>query len=132
MRKQLLKIGRQFKKSNPDFYAGLVANAKVINNNIHSKIRLTVFDDVTEKVLDKALVVIDGTTIQGQTDAKGKITLSKVPEGKYNVIITKDNYIKMVLEDVVFQRGHSITRTVGMSPAFDVPAEKMAKVKVGK
>lgn len=127
MRKQLIKIGRQFKKTNPDFYEGLVANAKVINNNVHSKIRLIVLDDVTNMPVANADVEIEGTDLRGKTDSKGRLTISRVPEGKRNVTITKANYMSMTLEEVNFQRGHSITRTVEMSPAFDVPAETVAK-----
>jgi hypothetical protein len=132
MRKQLLKIGRQFKKTNPDFYNGLVENAKVIGNNVHAKIRLTVLDDVTNAPLVDADVVIEGTSLRGKTDSKGKITLSKVDAGKRNVIISKANYTTMTLEQVNFQRGHSITRTVELSPAFDVPAETIAKKETVK
>lgn len=127
MRKQLLKIGRQFKKTNPDFYNGLVENAKVITNNVHAKIRLTILDDVTNLPLADTDVEIEGTDLRGKTNSAGKITLSKVPAGKRNVIISKANYIGMTLEQVNFQRGHSITRKVEMSPAFDIPAETVAK-----
>ncbi len=124
MRKELLKMARQFKKTNPNFYDGLVANAKVIKNAVHAKIRLTILSDVTQGALKNARVVIDGTDITGFTDAKGKLTLSRVPEGKRNVTIMLANYTTMVLEAVDFKRGHSITRTVDLSPAFVVPAEE--------
>jgi len=126
MRKQLLKIGRQFKKTNPDFYAGLVANAKVGSHAVHAKIRIKLYDDVTSAPLANATVSISGTELSGMTNSKGACTITRVPQGQRTVSIVLSNYIPMELE-INFQRGHSATRTVQLSPAFDIPAVKEAE-----
>lgn len=123
MRDQLLKLGRQFKKTHPDFYEGLVANAKVIYTSVHAKIRIKLFDDVTSKPLANAQVTVSGTELMGTSNAKGECTVNRVPAGKREVSISLEKYIGMTLT-INFQRGHSVTRTVEMAPAFDIPALK--------
>lgn len=117
MRKNLLKIARQFKKTNPDFYAGLVANAKVIASSTHAKIYLTVSDQKTGVPLTGALVEIEGTVLKGLTDMKGKCTVTRVPEGIRNVTVKKTDYDVATLFAVEFKRGKSVRRIVTMVPA---------------
>jgi len=126
MRHQLLKIGRQFKKSNPDFYAGLVANAKVISSSVHAKIRITAEAGDPPFAVPGATVSISGTSLTGTTDSQGKCTISNVPAGQRDVTVMKDDMSNTF--PVKFQRGHSITKTVNIS-AFDVPAVKESKQK---
>ncbi|MFI5218651.1 MAG: hypothetical protein ACHQNT_04110 [Bacteroidia bacterium] len=130
MRKQLLKIGRQFKITNPDFYEGLVANAKVITNSVHAKIRIMAVTGDPAFAVEGATVTISGTDLKGVTDAKGKCTITKVPAGERVVTVVKDTMRTQLT--VNFQRGHSITRTVELKTVFDVPevtAAKKEKVK---
>ncbi|MBK7853553.1 MAG: hypothetical protein IPJ79_00315 [Bacteroidetes bacterium] len=114
MRKDLLKIGRQFKASHPDFYFGLVANAKVISSNIHCKLRITAKDSRTELPLTGAIVDIEGTGLQGVTDMKGKCTVTMVPAGKHAIALMKTGYERTVIEDVDFRKGKSTTLTANM------------------
>lgn len=123
MRLQLLKIGRQFKKTHPDFYAGLVANAKVISSSVHSKIRITAEAGDPAFAVQGAAVSVSGTSLTGTTDANGKCTVSNVPAGERDVTVTKGDM--SVTKKFKFQRGHSITTTVNLSN-FDVPAVKEA------
>ncbi len=118
MRKELLKMGRQFKTTNPNFYEGMVANAKVINKNIHAKIRLTVKDAITAAPLTGVLIEITGTALQGMTDMQGKCTITNVGEGSHNVVLRKTNYDVYTIANVDFSRGRSVTATVLMQPAI--------------
>jgi hypothetical protein len=125
MRKQLLKMGKQFRKSHPDFYRGIIFSARVQHHAVHSKIRITAVNGEDETAIENVLVEIAGTDLKGFTDAKGKITLSRVPEGEREVTLTKENsFRKVVLKDVKFQRGKSITRRVDMDRQYNVPAVK--------
>lgn len=120
MRKELLKMGRQFKTTHPNFYEGMVANAKVINKNIHAKIRLTVKDAITQAPLTGVLIEITGTALQGITDMQGKCTITNVGEGSHDVVLRKTNYDVYTLEDVDFSRGRSVTAIVQMQPAIEL------------
>lgn len=114
MRKNLLKQGRQFKAAYPDFYAGMVANAKVINKNTHAKMRLTVRDESTKQPLAGVLIEISETPLQGMTDMQGKCTITNVGEGKHEVVLKKTNYAVYTIEDVDFKRGKAVNVTVFM------------------
>lgn len=122
VRKQILKIGRLFKSANPDFYAGLVANAKVQNHNVHAKIRLTVTSGDAEMPVQGAVVTVEGTPLTGLTNNRGECTITLVPAGKRNVTVSHPNYHELVISGVNFQRGHSITKAVNLVPQFDMPA----------
>jgi hypothetical protein len=124
MRLELLKLGRQFKKTHPDFYEGLVANAKLMNHTIHAKIRLKATDEATGLPVTGGLVTIEGTGLTGTFNSKGECTVTLVPKGKRNVTITHPNYDTMVLPQVNFQRGHSITQPVTLIPQYDLPPVK--------
>lgn len=115
MRKDLLKIGRQFKATHPDFYFGMVANAKVINRHIHSKLRITAINDENKTPLTGVIVEIENTGLQGVTDMKGKCTITMVPEGKHVVQLLKTGYEKAVIDGVDFKKGKSTTITAKMA-----------------
>ena len=128
VRKQLLKVSRQLKTTEPVFYTGLVASAKLMRNNTHAKVRITALEEDLNYV-ENAQVTISGTNMTGMTDAKGGCTLTKVPKGMREVSVTKANYITWNA-NINFQNGHSITRKVIMNKTnFDVPAVVQAKVK---
>jgi len=116
MRKNLLKIARQFKKTNPDFYAGLVGNAKVIRHTLHARLRLTVTDAKTKNVLPGALIEIEGTELKGMTDMKGKCTVTLVPAGMQTITVKKTGYEVYVMKDVEFKKGKAVTAAIAMEP----------------
>ncbi|MEO5569368.1 MAG: hypothetical protein ABIT08_06315 [Bacteroidia bacterium] len=118
MRKQLLKIGRCFKEAHPDFYEGLVMNAKVYSHSVHSKIRITAETGEPANAVAEAAVIIEGTILTGATNVKGKCTVSEVPEGERQVTVIKGNMRKTF--KVKFKRGLSITRKVDLDPVFDL------------
>jgi hypothetical protein len=123
MRKNLLKLGRQFKATHPNFYDGMVFNAKVIRNNIHAKIRLTVKDEITNAPLTGVLVEIVGTPLKGMTDMDGKCTITKISEGLKTVELKKTNFAVYTITDIDFKRGKAVTVTVKMQPAVIEPQE---------
>lgn len=124
MRIELIKIARQLKKTNPDFYAGLVANAKLINHTVHAKIRLKATDEATGMPVTGGLVTIEGTSLTGIFNDRGECTITLVPAGKRDVTISHANFETMVLPQVNFQRGHSITKPVALIPQYDIPPVK--------
>lgn len=135
MRIELLKIARQLKKTNPDFYQGLVANAKLINHTVHAKIRLKATDDATGMPIVGGEVTIEGTALTGTFNERGECTITLVPAGKRNVTISHPNYDNKVLPQVNFQRGHSITKAITLIPQYDIPpvqepARAKAKARV--
>lgn len=131
MRKILLKLGRQFIAANPDFYTGMVNSAKVITTVVHTKLKLTVTNAGDfENPLVGCTVQIENTTLAGETSATGKCTISSVPEGKQNIIMSKPGYVTMRKEQVQFNRGKSTTMTVSLTPDFVMPAVTMSKSKV--
>jgi hypothetical protein len=122
MRKQLLKMAKSFKKTHADFYSGLVDSARVRTHSVHSKIRITAVNGEDGYAIEDLLVEIFETDLKGLTNAAGKRTLSPVPEGKRDVILTKKGVFKqLVLKGINFQRGKSITRKVEMDMQYNVP-----------
>ncbi|MBE7509340.1 MAG: carboxypeptidase regulatory-like domain-containing protein [Bacteroidia bacterium] len=130
MRKTLLKLGRQFMATDPDFYEGMVANAMVINRNIHAKLRLTVKDAETAQPLTGVLIEISGTALQGMTDMSGKCTITNVTEGTYNVVLRKTSYEVYTIENAEFKRGKSFSATVDMEPTVVEPVSEVPPVPV--
>lgn len=130
MRKQMLKMGTQFKTTNPDFYNGMIDSARVSNAVVHTKLKITITGDVMGAILPVAgcLVQIDGTDLKGTTNAKGYCMISSVPDGIQNVTIIKKDYTTMNLEALAFVRGKSTTQAVELTPAFNVPAVSKQKV----
>lgn len=120
MRKHLLKTGRQFMKTHPDFYKGMIENAKVQHNHIYTKIRLTVFDAQTQEPLAGILAVVEGTELKGITDMHGKCTLTRVPEGINMIALMKTDYVPMKLA-ADFKRGKAINRKMEMSKTVFLP-----------
>jgi hypothetical protein len=118
MRKQLIKIARQFKKTNPDFYAGLILNAKVIRTMVHTKLRVELKDEYTNAAIANAKIEIEGTILNGFTDEAGSLTLTGVIEGLKTVIVTKANYERCVIENVHFKRGRSKTMHIKLKPEY--------------
>ncbi|HKR03642.1 MAG TPA: carboxypeptidase-like regulatory domain-containing protein [Bacteroidia bacterium] len=124
MRTQLLKMGKQWRTSHPDFYEGMVNSAKVIRVSIHTKARVTVKDE-NDAFVENATIVItsaDGSQLTGKTTAKGSCTISRVPEGSASMTISKPNFIEKTIEGLNFQRGKTLSRTITLLPEFDVPA----------
>ncbi len=130
MRKTLLKLGRQFMATDPDFYEGMVANAMVINRNIHAKLRLTVKDAETAQPLTGVLIEISETALQGMTDMSGKCTITNVTEGTYNVVLRKTSYEVYTIENAEFKRGKSFSATVDMEPTVVEPVSEVPPVPV--
>lgn len=131
MRKQLIKIGFQFKVTDPNFYAGMVQSAKLIEANIHTKLKLTAVDGESQQPLTGVIVEVEGTGLQGVTDMYGKCTVTEVPEGPHTIRLMKTNYDQTVIEGVEFKRGKSTTLKVAMAPNHEV-ANRAAKVLVKK
>jgi hypothetical protein len=132
MRTQLLKMGKQWRLSYPDFYEGMVNSAKVIRVSIHTKARINVKDE-NGVAIEDALIVItsaDGTIMKGKTNAKGNSTISGVPEGSADMTISKPNFIGKTLDGLNFVRGKSLARVITLLPVFEVPAVKETKKKV--
>ncbi|MEP7167801.1 MAG: carboxypeptidase-like regulatory domain-containing protein [Bacteroidota bacterium] len=132
MRTQLLKMGKQWKISHPDFYNGMVDSAKVIHVNIHTKARISVKDE-NDMAVENASIVItsaDGRKLTGKTNAKGNCTISRVPEGSASMTISKPDFSEKTLDGLNFLRGKSLTRAITLLPEFDVPAVKEQKKKV--
>jgi hypothetical protein len=119
MRKEILKLGRFFKTSNPDFYNGLRSSAKLQTSNTHTKIRVEATDDVTGNVISGLTAKIQGTSFEAITNLKGKC-LIYLPEGTYTLICSKDHYIMMTLEVKVIRGSNTVK--VQMSPSFTIPA----------
>lgn len=119
MRDKVLFIGRQFKVSNPEFYQQLVINAKIVSQTIHSKLRITVKDDVTGLPIEGCTVSVDGTEKTGTTTIAGNCTLSQMPLGLQGVIISKDGYTEKYIQ-LEFKAGKSTARIVMMTPEFDL------------
>jgi hypothetical protein len=122
MRKQLLKIARQFEITYPEFYYELLDAAKVQTHSMHCKIRITALtEDGTP--IEGALVTISGTILTGKTGPDGKCTVTRVPEGTRTATVSKAGVFEdKVFADLNFQRGKSINRKAVMVPEFDVPA----------
>lgn len=121
MRKEILKIARQFEITNPDFYYELLDAAKVQTQNIHSKIRIFAVEE-NGTPIENAMVTISGSALTGKTDADGKCTITKVTEGTRTVTVSKPGKFEdKVFADLNFQRGKSINRKAVMIPPFDVP-----------
>lgn len=131
MRKQLIKIGFQFKVTDPNFYAGMVQSAKLIEANIHTKLKLTAVDGESQQPLTGVIVEVEGTGLQGVTDMYGKCTVTEVPEGPHTIRLMKTNYDQTVIEGVEFKRGKSTNLKVAMAPNQQV-ANRAAKVLVKK
>jgi hypothetical protein len=119
MRKEILKLGRTFKSTNPDFYNGLRNSSKLITSNTHTKIRVEAIDDVTGMPLAGMLAKAQGTSFEAITDTEGKC-LIYLPEGTYTMIYAKDGYIQMIVEIKVIRGSNTVK--VELSPAFNVSA----------
>ncbi|MBK7854267.1 MAG: carboxypeptidase regulatory-like domain-containing protein [Bacteroidetes bacterium] len=130
MRKQLIKIGRQFKEEYPAFYNGLILNAKVIRASVHTKLRMQIRDKYTNVQVVNAKVEIEGTIAQGFTNEDGSLTLTGVIEGIKNVVIKKENYQQLILEDIHFKRGRSKTMHIKLKPEYELAKEEEAGAEV--
>lgn len=130
MRKQLLKIGYQYKATYPNFYEGMKLNSKVIRTTVHTKLKLTAVDSETQRALTGVLAEIEGTALKGVTDMEGKCTITEVPEGKHNVILRKTDYEVAVIDGVDFKRGKSATVNAAMIEKVGANRSKGIREKV--
>jgi len=78
------------------------------------KIRGTITDAETGKVLMGANVMLEGTTLGAATDENGEYLILNVPVGKYNVIATYMGYQKVTIEEVIISSGLTTYRDISM------------------
>lgn len=137
LKDQLLKLVVQFNAENPEFvskfiYATFIGTAGVRHTRLSILVNLILESDVTENIIkpiENALVLIEDTGLSGNTNEKGKLTISKVPEKATTVKVIYNN--TTIEKKVKFERGKATRLTVSFEGEFNVPegvAEEKALV----
>lgn len=91
-----------------------------------STVRGNVKDAVNNEDLIGATVTVEGTTLAAFTDINGFFTISKVPEGSYNVIITYISYKTKKIDKVVVKSDNVTEINTFLEP----DNQTLAEVKV--
>ncbi|MBK7855358.1 MAG: hypothetical protein IPJ79_11025 [Bacteroidetes bacterium] len=139
LKDQLLKLVVQFNAVNPDFvskfiYATFIGTAGARHTRLSVLVNQVLESDAVERIIkpiENALVVIEDTGLSGNTNEKGKLTITKVPEKATTVKVTYNN--TTVEKKVKFERGKATRLTVDFEEVFVVPEAKVEeKVVVGK
>lgn len=82
----------------------IIVFTKVVNSQ-NSSVKGRVIDEKTGETLPGATVLIDQTTIGGNTDLDGNFTISNVAPGTYKLICKLISYNTKIIEGVVVKSG---------------------------
>lgn len=127
VRKILLKMVAQFNTASTDFvqkfiYATYIGTKGVRHTRLSIVVTQALPSDVDATIstpVANALVVIEETGLSGNTDAQGKVTITKVPETASKVSVTYNGVTKK--STVKFERGKATRLAVVFEGAFVLP-----------
>lgn len=137
LKDQLLKMVVQFNETNPEFvqkfiYATYIGTAGVRHTRLSITVTEAFESDAVEpivKPVTNALVVIEDAGFSGNTNEKGKLTISKVPEKATLVKVTYNN--ETIEKKVKFVKGKATKLEVEFAGVYNVPvANEEEKVAV--
>jgi hypothetical protein len=126
----LLKLVLQFNATEPGFVNKFIYATYIGTRGIrHTRLSVSATETINSdsgnaivKPLKNALVVIENTGLSGNTDVKGKITITRVPETATSVSITYNGVTQN--SKVIFKRGKATHVTVSFEGTFVLPEER--------
>lgn len=132
----LLKLIVQFNMVSPTFVQKFIYNCYIGTKGVrHTRLAIlvtqTIKSDSSAPIttpVQNALVVIEDTGLSGNTDAKGKLTITRVPEKATKVQVTFNGITKT--STVEFKRGKATRLDVEFDGAFVMPEAQPVIVPV--